>query len=296
MGRTKRKFRLNDLYSRLNRYCVTLKWRADPAVESVADIARVPFFVSSLLCGYCNPPPPAMSVAVEATHAEIATLLFQVLEDGRNIYPDVFAALLSGNLLNTLYADQAEQAAVQGIGDFGEDQVLYPDQYRKVQTDCGVFPNIASFKLSNVYGKLRYGISDFGQVSKDLEFACVRISNIPDAPILIEWLESSAALLTNLNGKNADSDDELCEFPKDRDMITRYVRDTGYLSGQWAMIGTRVHRKCYAYTIASGVPSLPANSRGDDFNHQAFCNMPIGAQKELTPDLVVPESGHILKF
>ena len=95
----------------------------------------------------------------------------------------------------------------------------------------GIFPNICSHKLTNVYSKLKYG----------------RLGSAKDSDI--QYTISTDGIWYDKHAFSAALEDWTTHSAND--YITRYARDEGTFTGYWSVVGTRVHRKCYLQALRS---------------------------------------------
>lgn len=239
-GSPETKYRIGDTGARLNRYCGAVAWgKAERKTAKEKNYETLPHYTSALLLGYRY----AYEDEEARQQQEIPMILYNALLRGRDIYPDAFASALQTSKTRQLSdrlaaADNAEEVDEEDAVPPG---VLYLTSLDGLPPgDCGVFPHIATYNLCAVYGKLRHWVGHRGQ-EPALDYGYTL--RAPDG-----HLETSDPGLGKQELLSA-LDTHWVEFGANRDWITRFARDTGFNGNEWALIGIRVHRKCYGHSL-----------------------------------------------
>lgn len=274
-----RQFRLCELHSRINRYCGAVAWQiSDRRTAEEDNYETVPLYTSALLSGYA-------SLSSWPELGDIPQGLYAALHRGRAIYPDQFGNALYDR--NSNYMQSAVRQAAAGGDDLGEEEVAAPGGVlflvgtaHEPSGDCGVFPHIASYNLCAVYGKLRAWPKQRG-VEPGLDYGYATLSGAG-----AEGQLSKDELVSAL--------DELWRpFAPTRDWITRFAHDTGFNGMEWALIGIRVHRKCYGHALRGKFAEYYIPEENNDPDEFAIPKGIVVAENGYVRKEIVAENGYV---
>jgi hypothetical protein len=251
-SKTTCRFRLRPEWARLNCYCILLfkRYLAEDQ-ESYLEMA-----MPSLLCKYSE----CWSLGQFEdgdmhTDALLKQRLFNSLAWGRSLLPDSFVHVA----ISALDAQRGRDA--EHLGQEDTDYIAYTARGSNVAVSqngnllidtcaakshaLGVFPNMCSHKLTNVYSNLKY--RTLGPET-DLRY---NICTLDVGKYALYWDENSWA--THRGALGTALVDTLAwlpmQYPSTIDFITKYARDEGTNHGYWSVVGTRVHRKCYLHAM-----------------------------------------------